>query len=96
MKIKIAQFFLLSFIVLMLGGILMSIKDGPSSGISDVLSEFDQNDQYHDSGYHTADPFDEENVNFFGKMNAKIGSVASNGINKGINFVFDLVKKIVS
>ena len=45
---------------------------------------------------HNGDPFDENNVNGFGRLNGQIGNLVSKSINKGIDLFFDLMKKLVS
>lgn len=96
MKSKIAQIIILCFIVFMLGGILASIKNSPNNDVTAIISDFDNVSEYDTGGYAPIDPFNEENVNGFGKINGKIGKLVSEGINKGIDLLFEFVKKIVS
>ncbi len=96
MKAKITQIIILCFIVFMLGGILASVKGNSDDDVTAVISDFENVSEYDPSGYTTADPFGDENVNEFGKLNGKVGKVISEGINKGIDLLFEFVKKIVS
>lgn len=96
MKSKAIQIALLCFIVFMLGGILASVKDEPSNEIIEITSDFVENEEYDESGYYSDNPFDESNVNGFGRLNGQIGNIVSKGVNKGIDLFFDLMKKLVS
>ena len=96
MKSKAIQIALLCFIVFMLGGILASVKDEPSNEITEITSDFVENEEYDESGYYSDNPFDESNVNGFGRLNGQIGNIVSKGVNKGIDLFFDLMKKLVS
>ena len=80
----------------MLGGILASVKSGPSEEITEITTDFSEEVEYDGSGYASDDPFDESNVNGFGRLNGQIGNIVSKGINKGIDLFFDLMKKLVS
>ena len=80
----------------MLGGILASVKNDNEPQITEVVSDFVEDEIYEESGYNNSDPFDESNVNGFGRLNGQIGNIVSKGINKGIDLFFDLMKKLVS
>ena len=80
----------------MLGGILASVKNDSNYEITEITSDFVEDEQYGESGYYSDAPFDENNVNGFGRLNGQIGNMVSKGINKGIDLFFDLMKKLVS
>ena len=96
MKSKGIQIALLCFIVFMLGGILASVKNDSNSEITEITSDFVEDEQYGESRYYSDAPFDENNVNGFGRLNGQIGNLVSKSINKGIDLFFDLMKKLVS
>lgn len=96
MKGKVVQFIIIGFIVLMLTGILMSVKDTSSGDTTNIVSGFEDQSGYYASGYTSTDPFNEDNVNDFGRVNGMIGNAVSTGVNKGIDLIFEFLKKIVS
>lgn len=96
MKAKSIKIVILCFIVFMMGGILSSMKDESESKISTVISEFDKESEYDTSGYAPTNPNTEDNVNAIGRINCKIGEGVSNIVNKSINSVFQLLKKLIS
>lgn len=96
MKNKTVKILLLGFIILMFGGLLMSVKNTPNNDITTIVSNFENEDSYDTSGYVSLDPFDEDNVNNFGKLNGQIGDLASKGVNKGLDLIFNFLKKIIS
>ena len=96
MKTKSFKIVILCFIVFMMGGILSSMKDDNESKTSTVISEFDEESEYNTDGYTPVDPNAEDNVNIISRINCKIGEGMSNIVNKSINSVFQLLKKLIS
>lgn len=96
MKSKIVQFILIGFIVLMVSGIFMSVKEGPSNEVSEVISNFENQSEFGVNGYVSTDLFNEDNTNALGEFNGKVGNAVSKGVNKGIDFIFELIKKLIS
>ena len=96
MKIKLIEALIIVFIVLMLGGILSSVKGNGNNEITEIISDFDNLSDFDVSGYVPSEEFDEEYINGFGEFNSRVGNIVSNGINKGIDLFFELVKKLVS
>ena len=96
MKTKSFKIVILCFIVFMMGGILSSMKDDNESKTSTIISEFDEESEYNTDGYTPVDPNAEDNVNIIGRINCKIGEGMSNIVNKSINSVFQLLKKLIS
>jgi len=96
MKTKGFKIVILCFIVFMMGGILSSMKDDSESKTSTIISEFDEESEYNTGGYTPVDPNAEDNVNIIGRINCKIGEGMSNIVNKSINSVFQLLKKLIS
>ena len=80
----------------MLGGILSSVKGNGNNEITEIISDFDNLSDFDVSGYVPSEEFDEEYINGFGEFNSRVGNIVSNGINKGIDLFFELVKKLVS
>lgn len=96
MKSKILQFILISLIVLMISGIIMSIKDIPSNDISEIISDFENQSDFNVNGYTSVDVFNENNINILGKINSGIGNFIARAINKIIDVFFELIKKFIS
>ena len=96
MKVKVVQFLLIAFVVLMISGIFMSIKDGPVNDYSEIISNFENQSEFGVNGYVSTDIFNEDNTNALGEFNGKIGNAVSKGINKGVDFFFELIKKLIS
>ena len=96
MKKKILEFIIIGFIVLMIGGILTNIKGTSNDDITNMVSNFEQQDQYEASGYLSNYVDDEDNTNGFGKFNSQLGEFVADGINKFIDLIFDFMKKIIS
>ena len=96
MKTKGFKIVILCFIVFMMGGILSSMKDDDTSKTSTIISEFDEESEYDTGGYTKTNPNIEDNINVIGRINTKIGEGMSNIVNKSINSVFQLLKKLIS
>ena len=96
MKKKIVEVLLIALILFMSAGILTSIKNDNNNGITEVVSELENEDVYNTSGYISDYPYNQDNENIIGRINGKIGNGISKAINKMINGFFDLVKKLVS
>lgn len=97
MKSKVIQIILLCFIVMMLGGILSSIKgNNKNDEITTLISEFDEKSEYEVTGYIDNNQINEENENIICRFNSSIGEVVSKIVNGSIDFLFEIVKKIVS
>lgn len=96
MKIKIFKGFLIIFTILMVSGILSSLKDNSHQDITNIVNEFEQVSEYNTNGYTSIEPFDEDNANIFGEINNKVGQGISNGISKGIDLLFEVLQKLVS
>ena len=96
MKNKVVEVILLALILFMSAGILTSLKNDGNEQITEIVSDFENEEIYDTSGYIETFPYNEDNENIISKVNGKIGSGISNGINKLINWFFDLLKKLVS
>ena len=96
MKNKVIEVILLALILFMSAGILTSLKNDGNEQITEVVSDFENEEIYDTSGYIETFPYNEDNENIISKVNGKIGDGISSGINKLINWFFDLLKKLVS
>ena len=96
MKTKIVEVIIIVLVVLMIGGILSSVKGNSNEDVTIITSEFENTDVYDGSGYISEDLFDEDNENIIGKVNGAIGEGISKGVNKAIDLFFEMMKKLVS
>ena len=96
MKSKVIEVILLALILFMSAGILTSLKNDGNEQITEVVSGFENEEIYDTSGYIESFPYNDGNENIISKVNGKIGDGISSGINKLINWFFDLLKKLVS
>ena len=97
MKAKVLEIFLIALIVLMLGGILASVKNDDSDSLTtDIVEDFDKNSDFDVDGYVPSDVIDEDNDNAFSRFGSKVGEIVSDGVNKGIDLMFEFFKKLVS
>lgn len=96
MKAKVLEIFLIAIIVLMLGGILASVKGEDSSTTTEIIEDFDKNSDFVVDGYAPSDIIEEDNDNAFTRFGSKVGEIMSEGVNKGIDMMFDFFKKLVS
>lgn len=96
MKFKVIQFLLIAFVVLMISGIFLSLKDGPVNDYSEILSGFENQSEFGVNGYASTDIFNEDNTNALGEFNGKVGNAVSKGVSKSIDFFFELIKKLIS
>ena len=94
MKAKVLEIFLIAIIVLMLGGILASVKGEDSSTTTEIIEDFDKNSDFVVDGYAPSDIIEEDNA--FTRFGSKVGEIMSEGVNKGIDMMFDFFKKLVS
>ena len=96
MKVKVLEIFLIAIIVLMLGGILASVKGEDTSTTTEIIEGFDKNSDFVADGYAPSDIIEEDNDNAFTRFGSKVGEIMSEGVNKGIDMMFDFFKKLVS
>ena len=96
MKVKVLEIFLIAIIVLMLGGILASVKGEDTSTTTEIIEDFDKNSDFVADGYAPSDVIEEDNDNAFTRFGSKVGEIMSEGVNKGIDMMFDFFKKLVS
>ena len=96
MKAKVLEILLIGLIVLMLGGILASVKNEDDSTTTEIIEDFDKNSDFDIDGYYPSDTIDEDNENAFSRFGGQVGDIMSKGVNKGIDLMFDFFKKLVS
>ena len=97
MKAKVLEIFLIALIVLMLGGILASVKNNDNDSLTtDIIEDFDNNSDFDVDGYVPSDLIEDDNNNAFSRFGSKVGKIMSEGVNKGIDLMFDFFKKLVS
>lgn len=93
MSQKMGEIIITAFIVLMLGGMLAGGEK--NSGDVIVSENFESISIYDTDGYTEVDPFLKEE-NKLSKVNEKISVFISDLANDGLDFLFKLIKKVVS